>query len=364
MSRITDYIIDFENARNSFFEICRLIDDLDIDKLSVFEKSKLRKFERFLNALSVDFNSSNNSITLDLLNYINNYIIPLEIDIDLYSRNIESNLFEKMDMAIKAFKWPKIEDSEKKAINSISFYETKIADLKIKEAELEEALKLTEGKSKKDVEEAKRELEDANRKILEYKNELELKRKLEDARENWKDSINNTFKELKTYLKPIKKEQNRLDVLFWVYLIFSVLLVIAVIAIEWIGVFKISSTTGFPDFKQYITVYLPLPIAGALLWGFIYQMNRAQRQLVVIAKSIHKVEYIQGLLLSINKLSPTIEDGISRINAAIDSLIKNHLGQKEIDTEEDLIKEESKDSLPIDAVIKLLKEMKGISKKE
>jgi len=142
------------------------------------------------------------------------------------------------------------------------------------------------------------------------------------------------------------------------------LIVILIFIIEIVAVAKVFSISGFPSFKEYLTIYLPLPVAGALLWGFIYQMNRAQRQLIVLAKSIHKVEYIQGLLLSINKLAPTIDDGITRINLALDKLINNYFNEKECNSEEDIIREEKKDLVPVDSFIKLLREIKGVVSKE
>jgi len=107
---------------------------------------------------------------------------------------------------------------------------------------------------------------------------------------------------------------------------------------------------------------LPLPVVGALMWGFIFQMNRAQRQLVALSKSIHSIEYVQGLMLSINQLAPSIEDSIRRVNEALDRLIDNHLSEKEKDHEAIITKEEDKDKLPLDAIIKILKEAKGLAK--
>ena len=93
------------------------------------------------------------------------------------------------------------------------------------------------------------------------------------------------------------------------------------------------------------------------------QLNRTQRQLLILAKHIHEIKYIEGLLLSINSLSLNISDSTERVNNAINRLLENHLNRNsksdEI-TENSIIKEENKDSVPIDIVLKLLKEAKGI----
>jgi len=73
---------------------------------------------------------------------------------------------------------------------------------------------------------------------------------------------------------------------------------------------------------------------------------------------------VQGLLLAINKLSPNVEDGIIRINVALDKLIDNHLNEKGVDSEEGLIKEEKKDTVPVETIIRLLKEFNGVIGKQ
>ena len=109
-------------------------------------------------------------------------------------------------------------------------------------------------------------------------------------------------------------------------------------------------------FFNYLPFYIPIPITGVLLWVFIVQMNRAQRQMVMLVENIHNVEYIEGLLLSLNTLSPSIENAVKRINEAIDRLLTNHLSIKDATiNEESILKEEKKDLVPLDTVLKLLK---------
>jgi hypothetical protein len=48
----------------------------------------------------------------------------------------------------------------------------------------------------------------------------------------------------------------------------------------------------------------------------------------------------------------------------LDKLINNHLNENEINSEEDIIKEEKKDVVPVESLIKILKELKGVVGKE
>ena len=76
----------------------------------------------------------------------------------------------------------------------------------------------------------------------------------------------------------------------------------------------------------------------------------------MLVENIHNVEYIEGLLLSLNTLSPSIENAVKRINEAIDRLLTNHLSIKDATiNEESILKEEKKDLVPLDTVLKLLK---------
>lgn len=236
-------------------------------------------------------------------------------------------------------------------------------------------------KNKKDLETKLNKSNNQNNLLIEQRNELEFKKlqienelqkfrnKLKinenekDIKENWQNKIEETFKTLKKYLEPIKEEKNRLNILFLTYACLIIILIGIIIIVIVLVICKLKEQSELPILKEYLEIIFPLPIVGLLLWGFISQMNRAQRQLVVLAKSIHKVEYIQGLLLSINSLSSTVEDGVSRINAALDRLIENHLNDSDVESEVGLLKEENKDSLPFNSVLKLIKECKDLSKK-
>ena len=373
MGQAKKYLMDVENAENILSNLLALLESTEIKNVLLNYNLDLDRYKNFCQFLLDEANFARAKFDNQFIDYVFKYIEPIESEIEDFLQRKTPNLLinsfiGKFEIAMNDYKKSNLNRSDEyknnKVVNSEIYYNKRIEELKEREVELLNALKETTGKSAQEISRSKIEIENAKLKIIEYEKELEIKQKQEDAKENWKDNIVNTFKDLKTYLQPIKNEQFRLNILFWVYLILSSLLVVGLIIIECVAVNKISVSVGYPDFKQYVTIYLPLPVAGALLWGFIYQMNRAQRQLVVIAKSIHKVEYIQGLLLSINKLAPSVEDGIIRINIALDKLINNHLIEKSVDTEEEIIKEEKKDIVPVDSLIKLLKEIKGVVGKD
>ena len=230
-------------------------------------------------------------------------------------------------------------------INSIEYYEKQINGLK---SELNETVEKDKRKEKQ---------------LLDYELKLKVAKKDKDIKESWEKKITETFKKLEKILQPLEIEKRKLNILFGVFLGLSIVLVIFLCVIEGVAFHKLTSQLDLPSFKDYIILFIPVPVAGALLWGFIYQMNRAQRQTVVLAKNIHHIKYVEGLLLAVNTLSPSVDDGITRVNTALDKMIANHLSLKDENTELDLLEEEKKDSMPVDAVLKILKEAKGLTSK-
>lgn len=255
--------------------------------------------------------------------------------------------------------------------NSEKYYKDQIKQLELQKKSLEEELKEKQEESKinqerttEEINEKEEELRKAEEQIRNYQLKLEEKKKQENAISEWGDKIKTTFEELSCYLSPIKKEHNRLKLLFWIYAILAVVVVGIIVVLEIIICCKFSSTESFPNWKDHLTLLLPIPASGALLWAFISQLNRAQRQLVLLAKHIHEIEYTEGLLLSLNSLSIDMEDSMKRVNSAIDRLLDNHLsmGIEVCRCDEDsIIKEEKKDMVPVDLILKLIKEVKGVA---
>ena len=229
---------------------------------------------------------------------------------------------------------------------------------------LEKELKEKQEENKINQEEKEDALRNAEEQIRNYKSELEEKKKQENAISEWRAKIKTTFVDLSGYLSPIKDEHQRLKYLYRTYAALTGIVVIFIVVLEIIICCKFSSTESFPNWKDHLTLLLPIPASGALLWAFISQLNRAQRQLVLLAKHIHEIEYTEGLLLSLNSLSIDMEDSMKRVNSAIDRLLDNHLsmGTELCKCDEDsIVKEEKKDMVPVDLILKLIKEVKGVA---
>lgn len=220
-----------------------------------------------------------------------------------------------------------------------------------------QASNLKEGfKRIKDTEQALKETAD---RLSKTHLELEEIKRNQDAQTNWDNKITEIFEKLSDLLKPIDREIFRLRWMFGIYAVLSISILIFLGFLEYILAHKLSIEVNTPNLIKYLPYYVPIPISGALLWAFIVQMNRSQRQLLMLAEQKHHIKYIEGLMLSLNKLSPNIDDAVKRINDALDRLIENYLNNSTFNfTEEKLIKEDCKDNISINNVVKILRGIK------
>lgn len=350
MSSIKKALEEIEEIREILYHIEKILQESD---LNISEK--LNAYE-IINSLSKNLENYNirQRIKENLYPFYNelgkkNKISKIEISDLVVILNYLNNRLEVSDLY------------HNNSINSEEYYSRKINDLEQRESELKEILTFNQNETEEQrrvAVETKEKLKLIENELNLKKKELEIKEKQEDAKNDWEQKINETFNNLKKYLKPIEIERDRLNILYYVFATLGILTLLAIIICEIVLLVKISSVEGLPKLSEYIVVLLPLPIAGALMWGFIFQMNRAQRQLIALSNNIHSINYIQGLLLSINNLSIDINDGITRVNNALDKIISNHLNRKALVNENDFRNEEDKDKLEIDKVLKILTAIK------
>lgn len=348
-----------------------------IDLLMILENQILvpNKFifnDKFLNIIYDELPVIINSINKNLYEYQND-------NVNFGTKSIVElqNTCQRLLSILEALVNKKITSNQ--SYNSESFYKQQIIELKKSKDKLEAQLKelqITKRQLSEESLDQKSELQQKENEVSQIKfkleetlsllkkaeEELEAKQKQDDAQKNWSKKIELTFENLSCLLEPIKKEYTRLSYLYYVYMGLAGGIIILLIILEIILCTALAREDSSPQFLTYLPYYIPIPIAGALLWAFIVQMNRAQRQLIILAERIHHIKYIEGLLLSLNTLAPNIDDAVKRINRAVDKLIEGHLANNEsFFSEEQIIKEEKKDSLPIDIVIKLIDTIKGTS---
>lgn len=242
--------------------------------------------------------------------------------------------------------------------NSENYYSQQINELQEKENTLNKELANLKQKNE-EHQETEIELKRVKEQIKQYEIEKdELKKKL-DARDNIKGKISEAFTELKRHISHLKTEKTRLNWMFYIYALLCVAVLAVLIVFEWN---YLSNWEDADKWMDYLPFYIPVPIVGGLLWVFISQMNRAQRQLIQVANVLHHIDYVEGLLLAINHISTDVNSASDKICHVLDHLIKNHMSSPDGLSEQSLDAEISKDNVNLNTFLNLAKEVKEVIK--
>jgi len=249
---------------------------------------------------------------------------------------------------------------EKDILNSTEFYKKRLNDL-------EENVKVLESEKEQNSQMAKQKDEEIQKLLVvikETQKQLEEKNRQEDAQKNWNNKIEEAFQKLNKYQEPLIQEKKRLTVLFWIFGILCIISFLALSLAVYLASSKIFTSDEVLTLATYLPYYSPIPIIGILLWVFIVQMNREQRQLIILTQHLHNLSYTEGLLKSINIFTPGIEDAVNRINATVDKLLDNHLSLHPalVLKEDSLSRIDNSHSTSISEMTSLLKEIKELVK--
>lgn len=258
-------------------------------------------------------------------------------------------------------------------LNSTKYYERQIAELQKQKSDLEQLMAQQSRQAKqsdrqqaeaeRERKETVRELDAVRKQLEQMQREDAARKRREDAQTQLKTDIQEAFNKLNGYSAPFEAEKLRLNLLFAAYVLLSAatLVVLVIYECHFMHCIQLESLSAL--WTNYIPFYLPVPLCAGLLWAFIFQMNRAQRQLVALTDRLHHVKYIEGLLLAIARLSTDMAEGASKIRQTIDRIIDNYLHQPHDLTEARLQKEAEKDSLDLGELTKLMREIKEVVKK-
>lgn len=352
------YWINIQVRLKAYIEIYqkeKIIDEIGIRELLTLILNGLDEYKL------VGFNSSSfyedevKKLTEDIKEKsqeVNTYVDTV-YDINNKSNEVQ-NLRLELDRLRKQLEIEKNNNLDRSTTSLHYYAELVKAQNKLneKEKELREALE-----KKKELEVTRRELTEQQKLVAQYKAEQQKAKEKESAIENWKVKIKTAFGVLNDPINKLVDEHKRLEWLYNVYKWSSTVLVFFLIIIEIVVYVKIVCSDTYPTWDQYLPMALPVPITLGLLWGFITQMNRAQRQMVVLSNKIHEIKYTEGLLQALNTLSVDIGESMSKINDAISHLIDNHL--RNMDSmrldEKDLSKIEKQNALPIEQIPELIK---------
>lgn len=250
--------------------------------------------------------------------------------------------------------------------NTDNFYDEKIDNAKKEESNLKEKLDLLLSQNSQDqnkIASLQNRLNHASKTLSELNAQKELLQKQNDAQNNIQRRIQDSFKILSDDSADIEGEKSRLNWLYYGFLFLSILVLSIFFVLEVILWFHIlNNLYAYSEWTDYLPFYLPIPLCAGLLWFSVYQMNRAQRQLLQIARQLHNIKYLEGLLLSINNLSLDLNDGLHKIQTLLDRVADRYVqGGDMIDTSK-INRTCSEDKVNIDELMNVLKKIKELVK--
>lgn len=333
-------------------------------------KSEINKMEEILSEYPLRFlDRIDENKELILLTLLNQLIDIIENPEPKLIESVEFRELPELLIEIRRALRELLKTLERRDIfNSEKYYQEHLIKLKEERDNLNKRLKELESQNNKEQSELTKTREALKAKellITQYEDAEEERKKKEDEKEVWENKIKTSFETLKKSLDPLNQEKERLRTAYELYRQATTCVFLALALLEFI-LFCYVFSRDFPTHWTNLLPYsFPVPVLGALLWGFITQINRIQRQLTVLARHIHEIEYIEGLILAINNISMNQERAIERVNNAIDRLMDNHFHISRQDSlyDEDQIKrEEKKDPQLIQTLQGILSEIRGFSK--
>ena len=74
-----------------------------------------------------------------------------------------------------------------------------------------------------------------------------------------------------------------------------------------------------------IPLYMPFVFGFALMWAAIVQKNRANRLSIALTTKIFNIHYLEQLLLMVNNLAPSTNNGIVVISKSVQDVLKHYI---------------------------------------
>lgn len=150
---------------------------------------------------------------------------------------------------------------------------------------------------------------------------------LEEASEkDWSEKIKESFLKLRECTMDIEKEYEKADTEYRLFL-YGLILPSIILLIWLCNLYGFIINCQFPltNWIQFLPYYIPVPILIAVFWLLIVQKNRAGKICVVLSDRLYQIKYLEGLLMTINRLSPNSQDAIEAISRCLETMVNGYL---------------------------------------
>lgn len=177
--------------------------------------------------------------------------------------------------------------------------------------------------------------------------------------------IKSAFDELSLYTTVLEKE--RATLVREYNFVCAGIIITAVFFVVWLSNFYglvLGNKLLLPYWYSILPYYLPVPVFVAIFWVLIFQKNRASRLSNNLSERLFEIHYLEGLLLTSNKLLLDTNQSVEKFNLILDSIVNSYLGKMDSEKIDDAIS----DDVPFKAadaesILKSLNELIQIVKK-
>ena len=209
-------------------------------------------------------------------------------------------------------------------------------------------------------------LKEASGKELEELYKERTIQELEEASEkDWSEKIKETFLVLRECTIDLEKEYKKADTEYTLFL-YGLLLPTIILLIWLCKLYGFIISCQFPlvNWMQFLPYYLPVPIFIAVFWLLIVQKNRAGKMCVALSERLYQIKYLEGLLMTINRLSPNSQDAIETISRCLDKMVNGYLnGIANNPMDEQHLEKIEKKEMNEDSYLKIIDKLTDLIKK-
>lgn len=255
-----------------------------------------------------------------------------------------------------------LEKKSSVSFNSIEYLFRQKAKTEKDIADVEREIKIFESQNKSESIEAiklTRKLKILKLNLIELVDKINKKELLQDEVKELNKKISPLTSAFDSSIKLVKEEKDRLVTTYKTYKFFIWIVILALVVWETYLVWNIYPKLPSTDWRVYISFYLPIPISAGLLWAFIYQMNKAQRQLIKCAQYIHNLKYKDSLLRASMEIHSEGSKNEEHVAKLIDNIMNEHSHPDKDAITEDKTENQSLPALPFDKIVELIKAFTG-----
>ena len=161
---------------------------------------------------------------------------------------------------------------------------------------------------------------------------LNLQQELNDANDEnvkeevWDNKIKQAFENLKEITKHYDCERQNIkrEWCGWI----AIIVFIMIASLWWCWNFislLLNDEYKIEGIIDLIPLYLPFVFGFALMWAAIVQKNRANRLSIALTTKIFNIHYLEQLLLMVNNLAPSTNNGIVVISKSVQDVLKHYI---------------------------------------